>query len=187
MRRLLNTRVCATRDLRSRMFEGHRRKTSASTPTCFAACTSTDLRARVAAQEAFDVCSSAISAPVNFAILNVSMDHADMLEAPGVVWASLMHSAQSHGLSAPTMIAQVVRQQRFGGPSFLELVLGSIPDLRSQAYTFDSIPTSFHDDTFVNLCMVDWRLCQQHLTDINRRLGVVSGLTLAPTVGASRG
>jgi hypothetical protein len=150
----------------------------------FASVTSSDLRPRVAAQEAFDVAVAAMPKPPNFCIVNVSLDHSDMGEAPGVIWAGLQAVAQKElGGKKPVMLAQFVRQQRFGGTNFLEIVAGHIPDLSADVFTFDNIPQAVSDDAFVGIGLIDWKLSLEHYAEVHSRLAAISQAVPAPVVG----
>lgn len=109
----------------------------------FACGSSADHRPRIAAAEAFDVAAAALSSTPNFCFMNVSMDYAGMIDAPEVVWYNLckvndvtpstVRPQQLH------MIGGATRLQRPGG-GFVQVMLGCIPDLQSDTFTFDTIP-----------------------------------------------
>ncbi|ORC88633.1 uncharacterized protein TM35_000162710 [Trypanosoma theileri] len=109
----------------------------------FTSAASADHRPRIAAAEAFDVAAAALPQPPNFCFMSVSLDYAGMMDAPEVVWYNL---CKVNGVTPSTvkpqqlhMVGGAVRHQRPGG-GYIQLLLGCIPDLESDVFTFDAIP-----------------------------------------------
>ncbi|EPY20040.1 hypothetical protein STCU_06455 [Strigomonas culicis] len=109
----------------------------------FTSAASADHRPRVAAAEAFDVAAAALPRPPNFCYMNVSLDYSAMIDAPEVVWFNM---CRANDVTPSTvkpqllhMIGGTVCQQKLGG-GFIQVVLGCIPDLETESFTFDAIP-----------------------------------------------
>ncbi|KEG13327.1 hypothetical protein DQ04_01071080 [Trypanosoma grayi] len=155
----------------------------------FASAASADHRPRIAAAEAFDVAAAALPRPPNFCFMSVSLDYAAMIDAPEVVWYNL---CKVNGVTQSTvkpqqlhMLGGAVRHQRPGG-GYIQLMLGCIPDLQSDVFTFDAVPEA--DDLSdasrppPALCvtMLDTKLTLQyervlsgHLQILGERLGEI--------------
>lgn len=109
----------------------------------FASAASADHRPRIAAAEAFDVAAAALPRPPNFCYVNVSLDYAGMIDAPEVVWFNLCRvngvTPSSVKPQSLHMMGGAVCHQRPGG-GYIQVLLGTIPDLETDAFTFDMVP-----------------------------------------------
>ncbi|PWV01265.1 hypothetical protein C3747_198g47 [Trypanosoma cruzi] len=109
----------------------------------FACAASADHRARIAAAEAFDVAAAALPRPPNFCFMSLSLDYEAMIDAPEVVWFNLCKANDVTTSSVKPqqlhMIGGATRYQRPGG-GYIQVLLGCIPDLQSEVFTFDAIP-----------------------------------------------
>ncbi|CCD13871.1 unnamed protein product [Trypanosoma congolense IL3000] len=125
------------------MAQRRREEAVDSRSVVFACGSSADHRPRIAAAEAFDVAAAALPHTPNFCFLNVSFDYAAMVDAPEVVWYNL---CRANSVTPSTvrpqelhMIGGATRMQRPGG-GFIQVLLGCIPDLQSDIFTFDTVP-----------------------------------------------
>ena len=177
---------------------------------CFSTGRSHELTSRVAAMEAFDLAAAALPKPPNFCLVNISVDCSDMVECFPVVWGALerVHSQQTaEGSKSPVtesssesppsppptkapkthvMLGAAVRDQRFNGKAFCEVMLGHVPDLAMTAFTLDRIPQALDPSLpppFLGIAQIDWRLATQHLKDINLCMDKVATMVGAPLVG----
>ncbi|KAG5474239.1 hypothetical protein LSCM1_03017 [Leishmania martiniquensis] len=109
----------------------------------FAAASSGDHRSRIAAAEAFDVAAAGLPRPPNFCYMNVSVDYAGMIEAPEVIWFNMCRvngfTPSTVKTGAVHMVGGLVCHQRLGG-GYIQVILGCIPDLEMDSFTFDAIP-----------------------------------------------
>lgn len=145
----------------------------------FSTASSADHRPRVAAAEAFDVAAAALPRPPNFCYVNISLDYAGMIDSPGVVWFNLCraNSTTPSDVKPNTLhlLGGAVSQQRLGG-GYIQVLLGCIPDLETDAFTFDVVPerTQLHDPTRPPpaLCFasLDTRLSLQYEKVLSSRL-----------------
>ena len=140
----------------------------------FAVASSGETRPRVAAQEAFDVAAAALPNAPNFCMCNISLDLETMIDAPEVIWRNLKKS--SSGGQVASMLGNAVSKQRFQGGGFVQVVLGCIPDLVTEVFTLDSIPSSerLHRNgvppVFAAVATIDGNLAVQHEGIINHHL-----------------
>ncbi|KPA85577.1 hypothetical protein ABB37_01839 [Leptomonas pyrrhocoris] len=109
----------------------------------FTSAASGDHRPRIAAAEAFDVAAAGLPRPPNFCYVSVSVDYAGMVDAPEVVWFNM---CKANGVMPSTvkagalhMLGGMVCHQRLGG-GYIQVVLGCIPDLEVDSFTFDAVP-----------------------------------------------
>ncbi|KPI88293.1 hypothetical protein ABL78_2592 [Leptomonas seymouri] len=109
----------------------------------FTSAASGDHRPRIAAAEAFDVAAAGLPRPPNFCYMNVSVDYAGMVDAPEVVWFNM---CRANGFTPSTvktdalhMLGGMVCHQRLGG-GYIQVILGCIPDLEMDSFTFDAVP-----------------------------------------------
>ncbi|KAG5498154.1 hypothetical protein JIQ42_02958 [Leishmania sp. Namibia] len=171
----------------------------------FAAASSGDHRSRIAAAEAFDVAAAGLPCPPNFCYMNVSVDYAGMIDAPEVVWFNM---CKANGFTPSTvktgaihMLGGLVSHQRLGG-GYIQVILGCIPDLEVDSFTFDAIPdgdeimAAHRAPPAVAFAMLDTGLALQyeqvlsgHLSSLSSSLGkgcpLVGGLY--PPVGTATG
>lgn len=155
----------------------------------FAGASSADHRPRIAAAEAFDVAAAALPQPPNFCYMNVSVDYEAMMDAPEVVWFNLCRANNVPPSSAPLgsvhMLGGAVRHQRLGG-GYIQLVLGCIPDLEADFFTFDTVPEAaeIHDATrappAVCFASLDTKLALRYEQVLSARIN-----TLAQRLGKS--
>lgn len=154
----------------------------------FASGISSDNRPRVAASEAFDVAMSALPRPPNFCCVNITLDYSAMMDAPEVVYFQL---CRANGVTPSTvtpgqlaLMGGAVSHQRVGGSGFIQVLLGCIPDLSVDLFTFDALPSaSFIADAslpkpFLCVASLDAKLSLQHeallgshLRNLKRDLG----------------
>ncbi|KAG5500330.1 hypothetical protein JKF63_03422 [Porcisia hertigi] len=171
----------------------------------FTSASSGDHRPRIAAAEAFDVAAAGLPRPPNFCYMNVSVDYAGMVDAPEVVWFNMCKTngftPSSVKAGALHMLGGMVCHQRLGG-GFIQVILGCIPDLETDSFTFDAVP---HEDEItvasrappvLGVAMLDTGLALQyeqvlsaHLSSLSSSLGdgcpLVGGLY--PPVGTVTG
>ncbi|CAG9577028.1 conserved hypothetical protein [Leishmania major strain Friedlin] len=109
----------------------------------FTAASSGDHRSRIAAAETFDVAAAGLPRPPNFCYMNVSVDYACMVDAPEVVWFNM---CKANGFTPSSvkagcvhMLGGMVCHQRLGG-GYIQVILGCIPDLETDSFTFDAVP-----------------------------------------------
>ncbi|KAK7197456.1 hypothetical protein NESM_000694200 [Novymonas esmeraldas] len=109
----------------------------------FTSASSGDHRPRIAAAEAFDVAAAGLPRPPNFCYMNVSVDYAGMVDAPEVVWFNM---CRANGVTPSSvkagmlhMFGGMVCRQRVGG-GYIQMVLGCVPDLETDSFTFDAVP-----------------------------------------------
>lgn len=153
----------------------------------FASASSVDHRPRIAAAEAFDIAAAALPRPPNFCYMNVSLDYAAMVDAPEVVWFNM---CKTNDVTPSTvkpqtlhMMGGAVCAQRLGG-GYIQMILGCIPDLQTDSFTFDAVPTAAEihradsPPPVACLASLDTRLSVQyervlssHLSTLKGRLG----------------
>lgn len=171
----------------------------------FSSGASADNRPRVAAAEAFDLAAAALPRPPNFCYMNVSLDFSAMIDAPEVIWFNLCRSNDTTPSTVKPqslhMIGGAVSQQRLGG-GYIQVILGHIPDLQVDPFTFDAIPEKeeLHGASKpppaaciamldANLSVQYERVLSGHLNTLSERLGpgcpVVGGLypPMQPSAG----
>lgn len=150
----------------------------------FASAASADHRPRIAASEAFDTAAAALPRPPNWCYVTISVDYAAMLDTPQVIWHSL---CKANGVAADdakanaqlSMVGGVVCQQHPGG-GYVQVMLGCIPDLQVDAFTFDLMPeqTELYDPDrpppALCLAMLDARLCLRYERVLAQRIGLLS-------------
>ncbi|CAC9501549.1 conserved hypothetical protein [Leishmania infantum JPCM5] len=109
----------------------------------FTAASSGDHHARIAAAETFDVAAAGLPRPPNFCYMNVSVDFACMVDAPEVVWFNMCKAngftPSSVKAGSVHMLGGMVCHQRLGG-GYIQVILGCIPDLETDSFTFDAVP-----------------------------------------------
>ena len=160
----------------------------------FATGSSGDHRPRMAAAEAYDLAATALPRAPNFCMLNISLDHSAMVDAPEVVWYNL---CKSNGLnpnkadSKVSMIGSAVLQQRLAH-GYLQVTLGIIPDLEMDVFTFDAVPTKEQVEgmsvkkPFACIAQIDASLALAHDAAITEKLGQLRNAlpTDCPLAGA---
>ncbi|CUG58021.1 GPI-anchored surface protein, putative [Bodo saltans] len=173
----------------------------------FATGSSGDHRPRMAAQEAFDSALAALPRPPNFCAMHITLDYSAMLDAPQVLWASLCRANNVNPSTEQTnrlcMMGGAVSHQRLGGNGFIQVMLGCIPDLQTNLFTFDAIPTieemqgtlqsSSAPPPCAVMVQIDAKLMLQHELALQERLaslgasarasGCVVGGAVYPPVG----
>lgn len=148
-----------------------REKAVDSRKVIFTSAASADHRPRIAAAEAFDVAAAALPRPPNFCYATVSLDYEGMVDAPEVVWFNL---CRANGVSPSSakrdslhMMGGMVSNQRLGG-GYIQVVLGSIPDLEVDSFTFDTVPSekeihvANRPPPALCFAMIDTSLCLQY-------------------------
>jgi hypothetical protein len=109
----------------------------------FTSAASGDHRPRIAAAEAFDVAAAGLPRPPNFCYMHVSVDYAGMVDAPEVVWFNMCKANDFTPSTVKAgvlhMLGGMVCHQRLGG-GYIQVILGCIPDLEVDSFTFDAVP-----------------------------------------------
>ncbi|CAJ1029530.1 hypothetical protein Q4I30_005210 [Leishmania utingensis] len=168
----------------------------------FTAASSGDHRSRIAAAEAFDVAAAGLPRPPNFCYMTVSVDYTGMIDAPEVVWFNMCKAngftPSSVKAGALHMLGGMVCHQRLGG-GYIQVILGCIPDLETDSFTFDAVPekdeivAAHRTPPAVAFAMLDTGLALQyeqvlsaHLSSLSSSLGqgcpLVGGLY--PPIGS---
>ncbi|ESL11642.1 hypothetical protein TRSC58_00603 [Trypanosoma rangeli SC58] len=159
----------------------------------FACAASADHRARIAAAEAFDVAAAALPRAPNFCFMSLSLDYAAMIDAPEVVWFNLCKANDVTTSSVRPqqlhMVGGATRHQRPGG-GYIQVLLGCIPDLETDVFTFDAVPEeedlrdAARPPPALCFAMLDNKLTLQYEHVLSERLQLLGGrLQGLPIVG----